>query len=123
MTEHTRPTLPPRMTLDQIATAAAAIIADARAAGLAEPYSVNAHDYGPPHASLYISERQDRDIWEALQQWADYYGSEVSSTPGHTPGSIYATVDFRRDNICYEVTAVIHPTPGSDDQPEQPAAT
>jgi hypothetical protein len=122
MTEHTRATMPPRLTLDQIATAAAAIIADARAAGLAEPYSVNAHDYGPPTASLYISERQDRDIWEALQQWADYYGSEVSASPGHTPGSVYASVDFRRDSIRYEVTAVIHQTPGSDDQPEQPAA-
>jgi hypothetical protein len=65
------------MTLDQIATAAAAaIIADARAAGLAEPYSVNARDYGPPTASLYISERQDRDIWEALQD------GPVASDPG-----------------------------------------
>lgn len=108
---------PPRLTLDQIATAAAGVIADARAAGLAAPYAVNAHDYGPPHASLYISERPGRDIWDALQGWADHYGSEVASGPGVTPGTIYAAVDFRRDGIKYEVTAVIHSP--DDDQPEQ----
>jgi hypothetical protein len=111
---------PPRMTLDQIATAAAAIIADARAAGLAPPYAINAHDYGPPHASLYISERRDRDIWEALQGWADHYGTEVSSGPGTTPGTVYAVVDFRQGGIRYEVTAVIHSP--DDDQPPPPDA-
>jgi hypothetical protein len=128
MSEHTPAILPPRLTLDQVATAAAGIIAEARDAGLAQPYSVNAHDYGPPHASLYISERQDRDIWDALQEWADHYGSEVAAGPGTTPGSVYAVVDFRRDGIRYEVTAVIHNTPRSDgsdstdDQSEPPAA-
>jgi hypothetical protein len=122
MTDDTTPViLPPRLTLDQIAAAAAGIIADARAAGLAEPYSVSARDYGPPEASLYISERQDRDIWLALQEWADYYGTEVSAGPGTTPGSTYARVDFRQGGIRYEVTAVIH-APSSDDQPEPPAA-
>jgi hypothetical protein len=122
MTDDTTPARPRRMTLDQIAAAAAAIIADARAAGLAEPYSVNAHDYGPPHVSLYISERQDRDIWQALQEWADHYGSEVSAGPGTTPGSICAAVDFRRDGIRYEITAIIHHSAGSDSQPEPPDA-
>ena len=121
MNGDTTPARPPRLTLDQVATAAAAIIAEARAAGLAAPYSVSAHDYGPPHASLYISERQDRDIWDALQEWADHYGSEVSAGPGTTPGSVYASVDFRRDGIRYEITAVIHST-GSDGQPDPPDA-
>jgi hypothetical protein len=116
------PAQPPRLTLDQIAAAAAGIIADARAAGLAAPYSVSARDYGPPEASLYISERQDRNIWDALQEWADHYGSEVSAGPATTPGTLYASVDFRRDGIRYEVTAVIHPAPDADDQPEQDAA-
>jgi len=113
------PAQPPRLTLDQIATAAAAVIADARAAGLAPPYSLNAHDYGPPHATFYISEHRHGDIWQALREWADHYGTEVASGPGVTPGTVYATADFRRDGIRYEVTAVIHE---NDDQPEPDAA-
>ena len=99
---------PPHLTLDEIATAAAVIIVQARDAGLAAPYAINAHDYGPPTASLYISERIDGDIWDALQAWADYWGTEVTSGPGTRPGAVFASVDFRRDGIRYEVTAVIH---------------
>ena len=112
---------PPRITLDQIATAAAGIIADARDAGLAPPYSVNAQDYGPPHATLHLSEYRESDIWQALQEWADHYDSEVASGPGVTPGTIYAVVDFRQDGVHYEVTAVIHPA-DHDDQPAPPDA-
>ena len=113
---------PPRMTLDEIATAAAAVIADARAAGLAPPYGVHAHDFGPPSVSLYITEHQkDRDIWQALSEWADHYDTEVTSGPGVTPGTIYAVVQFHHDRIRYEVTAVIHPA-DDQDEPEQNAA-
>jgi hypothetical protein len=108
-----------RMTLDEIATAAARLINEARAAGLAPPFSLNCHDYGPPAAILLIAENEPPDIWDALQQWADRYRSEIDPRPGYHSGSIHATVAFRRDGISYEITSVIHTTPPGDDEPGQ----
>jgi hypothetical protein len=109
---------PPRLTLEQTAIAAAGLIAEARAAGLVMPYSVNVHDYGPtPHATLYIEEHQDRDIWRALAEWAGRYRTEVSARPSTTPGSIYATAEFSRDGVDYDISAIIRQPAGDDGQP------
>jgi hypothetical protein len=111
-----------RMTLDEIATAAAEIITEARAAGLAAPFSLNCHDYGPPAATLLIDEHQPPDIWAALQQWASHYRSEVEPRPGYHSDSVHATVAFRRNGISYEITSVIRTPPPRDDEPGQDEA-
>ena len=112
----------PPMTLDQIATGAAALLAEARTAGLAEPYSLNCHDYGPPTASLYLyaADQDTTGLWWALHEWAGHYHSEVTVRPGVHPDNVHATVEFRHDGIAYEVTAVIRRTP--DDGPPQDQA-
>jgi hypothetical protein len=110
----------PPVRLDQIATAAAKLIADARAAGLTEPTSLNCHDYGPPTAALYLyaPEQETTGLWWALHEWASHYGTEVAIRPGIKPDTVHACVEFRRDGIAYEVTSVIRRTPDDDAQPE-----
>lgn len=111
-----------RMTLDVIAIAAAGLIADARAAGLTSPFTLSCHDYGPPTATLYLYDdgHDTPGIWAALQQWADRYGTKVTSHPSTSPGSLHAIAAFTRDGIRYEVSAIIRP--GPDDEPEQDQA-
>jgi hypothetical protein len=112
MTTH-HDTAPQPATLEHIATAAAGLIADARAAGLTLPFSLNCHDYGPPGATLYLygAEQDTPAIWAALRQWAARYGTEVTSRPGFSPGTVHAVAAFSRDGLRYEVSAVIHPEP------------
>ena len=119
MTEQT-PASAPRVprTLDEIATAAAALIADARTAGLPAPYALNCHDYGPAAAVLYLTADEIPDIWLALNQWAAHYGTQVNTHVGFTPGTVHATANFHRDGVAYEVSSVIHPRP-EDSQPDQ----
>jgi hypothetical protein len=115
-----------RMTLDEIATAAAGTIADARAAGLTAPFSLTCHDYGPSTAVLYLYDdgSDTPGIRAALQQYADRYGTQVTTRPSTSPGSLYATAAFTRDGISYEVSAIIRPAPSphQDDEPEQDQA-
>jgi hypothetical protein len=95
------------MTLPQVARAAAALIDAAAAAGLTPPSTLNAHDYGHPAATLYLSATRTPAIWEALQEWASHYHTEIDTHPSSTPGTIHASVAFRAAGIRYEVTAVI----------------
>ena len=109
---------PPRLTLEQTATAAAGLIAEARAAGLVMPYSLNVHDYGPvPHATLYIDEHQDREIWQALAEWAGRYRTEVSARPSTTPGHLYATAEWHHQGVNYDISTIIRHPAGDDAQP------
>jgi hypothetical protein len=117
----------PPMTVEEIATTAAVLIARARDAGLTPPCSLNCHDYGAPAAYLFIAESDVPDVWDALLQWASHYGTEVAVRQGSVPESVYASAEFRRDGIRYEVHSVIHrpdddePDDWSDDEPEQAA--
>jgi hypothetical protein len=107
----------PPATLAEIAAATAGLIAEARAAGLAPPCALNANDYGPPTANLYVSEHDTPDIWQALQQWADRYGTEITTRPSTSPGAVYASASFRRDGISYEVYCIIYPARRDDAGP------
>jgi hypothetical protein len=115
--------VPPPMTLEQIAAGAAALGADARAAGLTPPFTLSCHDYGPPAVTLYLyaGQHDTPATWRALREWAERYGTEVTTHPGVSPGSVHATAVFCRDGITYDVSAVIRPTT-EDDQPEQDRA-
>jgi hypothetical protein len=107
---------PDPLTLDQIATAAAGVIADARAARLTAPFTLSCHDYGPPAVILYLYDDSSDTaaIWAALGAWAARYGTEVTSRPSSSPGSTYASAKFLRDGILYEVSAIIRPAPEAD---------
>lgn len=87
-TPETGPATP--KTIEQIATAAAALVTEARQAGLTPPRSLSCHDYGQPTASLYLFRHDNPDIWHALQEWATRYGTQVTSWAGIQPGSIHA---------------------------------
>ena len=104
------------LTLDQIATAAARLITEARAAGLPAPYHLTCHDFGRPVIVLYISAYEVRDIRAALQAWADCYGTSVAIRPGTAPGHVHGEVTFDRDGIRCEVSAIITgpPAPAAD---------
>lgn len=104
------------MTLDQIAAAAASLIAAARAAGLTPPCALSCQDYGPPAATLYINEDDAPDIWQALRRWASRYQTEIAIRPTGRPESVYASAEFRSDGIRYEVYSIIR-TPDGDSQP------
>lgn len=110
-----------RMTLDEIATAAAALIADARTAGLTAPFTLSCYDYGPPSVTLYLyaAEQDTPAIWAALQAWASHYGTQVTTHPATSPGSVHAIAAFSRDGIGYEVSAIIRPVPVPGDEPGQ----
>jgi hypothetical protein len=108
----------PPMTLEQIAAAAAGLITEARDAGLTPPCALNAHDYGPPAAALYVAEHDTPDIWQALGQWAARYETQVTTRPSVTPGVVYAYAEFRHGRITYEVYSIIYPAAGDDAQPE-----
>jgi hypothetical protein len=99
----------PPATLEQIAAATAALITDARQAGLALPCSLNCNDYGPPAASLLVSEYDTPNIWQALRQWATHYGTEVTTRPSINPGNLYISAAFQHDGISYEVYTIINP--------------
>jgi hypothetical protein len=103
----------PHKTLEEIARAAADVIAAARTDGLTPPYGINAHDYGPPRCTLYLSATDTDDIWEALDAWARRFGTIIDTRMGTTPGSVHAEAGFLADGIRYEVSTVISP----DDQP------
>lgn len=128
MTMHTPTHARPHLTVEEITAAAAALIAEARTAGLLPPFGVTCHDYGPPEAALHLGEHDSPDIWAALDQWADRYGTVVTTRPGHGPGTIYARAiyaraGFTRDGITYEVSSVI--TTAADKSqpvPQEPAA-
>ena len=100
-------TVRPHMTLPQVARTAAALIDEAAAAGLTPPNTLNAHDYGHPQCTLYLSATGNPAIWEALQEWATHYHTEIDTHPSSTPGNLHASVAFRAAGIRYEVTAVI----------------
>jgi hypothetical protein len=103
------------LTLDQIATAAARLITEARAAALAAPYNLTCHDFDKPTIILYLSAYEVRDIRTALQAWGDCYGSSVTIRPGVTPGHLHGEVTFNRDGIRCEVSGIIaSPAPGDD---------
>jgi hypothetical protein len=108
------------VTLDQIALAAARLITEARAAGLAPPFSLNCHDYGPPTIGLYISSHDVPDIRAALQSWADCYRTHLSIRRSSKHGMLTADVTFTRQGIRCEVTGVITgpATPEPADTPE-----
>ena len=100
------------MTLDEVATAAAVLVAKARDARLTAPCAMHCHSYGPPTVSLFVSEDDaGGHIWRALQEWADRFGGEVATHPATTPGSAHAYTEFRREGIRYEVYSVIHSAP------------
>jgi hypothetical protein len=113
----------PSPTLSEIATAAAELIADARAASLTPPCALSGHDYyGGPAASLFVSDIDTPDIWGALKQWADRYGAQITTRPGSTPGTRYASVKFTRDAISFEVYSIIRNAPGDEIRPAQDQA-
>src|ERR1700722_20223126 len=84
----------PRLTLDQIAVAAAKLISDARDAGLTEPSSLSCHGYGPPGANLYLyaSDQETPVLWWDLNDGASHYGTEIAIRPAIKPGSVQASV-------------------------------
>jgi hypothetical protein len=107
------------MTLDQIADATAELIREARAAGLPEACSLTGHHWGVPEVSLYVSETDHPDIWEALRAWAGHYHARVATRPATSPeGNVHAYVEFRRDGLRVQVTSVITPDdgPGTPDE-------
>jgi hypothetical protein len=106
------------MTLDEIAAAASVLIAQARDTGLTPPCALSCRDYGPPAASLFVSETDAPDIWAALQAWADRYHTEITTHLASTPGNLHASVEFRRDGIRYDVYSIIHPAPDDPDEDE-----
>lgn len=101
----------PRLTVDQIARDAADLIDEARDAGLTPPCAINCHDYTPPAASLFVSRLDTADIWDALQQWAARYDTEVTTRPTAVPENTYASAEFDRDGVTYEVYTIIRPDP------------
>jgi hypothetical protein len=110
------------VTLDQIALAAARLIVEARAAGLAPPFSLNCHDYGPPTIGLYISSHDVPDIRNALQAYADCYRTHLSIRRSSKPGMLTADVTFDRQGIRCEITGVIV-DPATPEPPDsEPAA-
>jgi hypothetical protein len=109
----------PHASLGQIAIAAAALIADAREAGLTLPCSLNANEYGPPTASLYISQHDAPDIWRALQQWAARHHTEIATRPTSDGNSVHASAEFRIAGIRYDVYSVISPAPADDDPDDE----
>lgn len=105
------------VTLDTIAASAAAIITNARETGLLPPFALACHDYGPPAATLHLSEYDTVDIWESLAAWAASYEAEITTRPGYTPHVAYVIAAFTRDGIRYEVMASIR-TRHDDNQAE-----
>jgi hypothetical protein len=111
----------PPMTLDEIADATAALIREARAAGLPETCSITAHDWGTPEVSLYLSATGNPGIWAALRAWASHYGTEVATRATTSQrDNIHAYAEFRRDGLRVQVTSVISSEdhPGDQDQGE-----
>lgn len=109
----------PPMTLDEIADATAALIREARAAGLPETCSITAHDWGTPEVSLYLSATGNPGIWEALRAWAAHYCTEVATrATTSSERNIHAYAEFRRSGLRVQVTTVISPEdhPGDQDQ-------
>jgi hypothetical protein len=104
------------LTLDQIATAAAALITEARAAGLATPFSLTCHDYGTPTIALYLPSYEIRDIRAALEAWASTYRTRVEIKPGVAPGRVHGQLTFERDGITCEISAVITSPPEPGDE-------
>jgi hypothetical protein len=106
----------PPMTLDEIADATAALIREARAAGLPETCSINAHDWGTPEVSLYLSAADHPGIWAALRAWAAHYGTEVATRAASQRDNIHAYAEFRRNGLRVQVTTVISPEDHPGDQ-------
>lgn len=107
------------LTLDQIATAAAQLITEARAAGLAAPFNLTCHDYDPPTIALYLSAYDVRDIRAALDAWASTYRTRVAIRPGTATGRVHGLLTFQRGAITCEVGAIL--TGPADLQPNRPA--
>lgn len=108
------------VTLDQLATAAAQLITEARAAGLPAPFNLTCHDYNPPTIALFLSSYDVRDIRDALDAWASTYRSRVKIRPGTAPGRLHGEVSFERNGITCEVSAIITSPPEPDDHPADP---
>jgi hypothetical protein len=113
-----------RITLDEIATAAAAIVADTRAAGLTAPFTLTCYNFGQPAATFYLYDdgHDTPAIRAALQAWAVHFGTQVTTRPSTSPGSILAMAAFSHDGISYEVSAIIRPAPGDEPGPDQDQA-
>jgi hypothetical protein len=103
------------MTIDQVAAAASALIASARAAGLTPPCALNITDYGPPSASLFMYDGDSVDIWAELRQWADRYGAELATRVTHNPANSYVYTEFHNGGIRYEIYTILHPAPQDPD--------
>lgn len=99
------------LTLADIAADAAALITEAREAGLTPPCALNCHDYRPPSASLFLADQDSPDTWQALQEWASRYGTGITTRPATSPESVYASAEFSRAGINYEVYSIIRPAP------------
>jgi hypothetical protein len=116
--EPARPAPPPgittreHMTLEDVARAAADVIAAARADGLTPPYGIHANDYGTPRCTLYLSATDTDDIWGALDQWARRYGTIIDTRTGSNPGTVHAEAGFIEGGVRFEVSTVINPDDG-----------
>jgi hypothetical protein len=67
------------------------------------------------NTSLFISRLDTPDIWDALQQWAARYDTEVTTRQTAIHENTYASAEFTRDGVTYEVYTVIRPDPDDDD--------
>jgi len=101
---------PPAIPIEDITTAAAGLLAEARAAGLVMPFAVSCNDYQPGATLILWSTRMgNAATWDALALWAMHYGTTVTTRPSASPGSIHATAEFQRDGLNYQVSAIIRP--------------
>ena len=73
------------------------------------PFALNCYDYGPSSATLYLYDdgHNGTDVWTALQAYADRYGTQITTRPATSAGTVLATVAFDRDGVRYEVSAVM----------------